>query len=969
MTTIRTTTAAITGILMASLTTPAPATTSCSHGGTLPDHVVEHLRRSQVSVETPGAWRGKALEAKLARAGLRAGPRGVSGVLQLPVIVNGFANVNIPANTVANLQTEIFDGPWPTGTLAEYWTEVSYGAFTFDGRFVNGGNLPSNDTVYEGAVNGLSGNLMKKYITDALATVDSAIDFSIYDNDGPDGVPNSGDDDGIVDLLGLVHPEFGGENGTAGPNTNIWSHRWTYANASGGGMLATDDDATGGGKIMINDYTIMPAQNSAGNLIEMGVFAHEFGHALGLPDLYDRADSEAGTGWHCLMGTGNWNSPSSPAHISVWCRAELGWVEPTLMIGDYIDEPIRAIGTQPDAYKIVHDPAGVEYFLIENRQPIGFDQNLTGCGLLIWHVDPSVGTAWNDDQFCTGGATHSYLVPEQADGRCDLEAKLNRGDAGDFWNDTAASSIFSIDSTPNSRPYSQAAFGPTIDDFVACGDPMFYDASVDPLPITEARPLDVLFIFDTSGSYADDLPIMLGQMPSVIDDIQAKFPNPRFGIGTFRDFPMSPVGDPSDWAWKLDLNLTSDEPSVLSILGDLEADGGNDLPESQYEAVYQAMTGLGLDLDGDQAFTSLGEIEPQPISWDAARAPVIFVMTDASFHDSDSEDYPPGPGQAAGRLLVLGELATPTVLHEAPRVFTLNAEWEGPTLSGGSGEGSGWDPSMLFEQGSEMGLYSGGSIIPAGPNSTQFRGAVQEALNLLATQMPAIGTCCLDTGDCIGGVTENDCMTLMGGVFAFGAHVCESDCNESGKPDGCEIAFGIVADTNGNGVPDECECIGDSNNDGFVNIDDLLYLLAYWGECTNCDHVDHDGDGDVDIDDMLTTLGNWGDCPDTGGCGDLVIYDCFGSCAPRVWLGDGTCDDGSYEYNGVPIYFNCEQYQWDEGDCEACEPGEIADCNGNCCPGDWVGDGYCDDGTYLWNGVPIFLNCDRYGNDGGDCDP
>ncbi len=50
-----------------------------------------------------------------------------------------------------------------------------------------------------------------------------------------------------------------------------------------------------------------------------------------------------------------------------------------------------------------------------------------------------------------------------------------------------------------------------------------------------------------------------------------------------------------------------------------------------------------------------------------------------------------------------------------------------------------------------------------------------------------------------------------------------------------------------------------------------------------------------------------------------------------------------------------------------CPAGEIADCNGACAPETWVGDGYCDDGTYAWNGVPIFFNCEAFGNDGGDC--
>ena len=51
-----------------------------------------------------------------------------------------------------------------------------------------------------------------------------------------------------------------------------------------------------------------------------------------------------------------------------------------------------------------------------------------------------------------------------------------------------------------------------------------------------------------------------------------------------------------------------------------------------------------------------------------------------------------------------------------------------------------------------------------------------------------------------------------------------------------------------------------------------------------------------------------------------------------------------------------------------CPTGEIPDCNGNCAPKEWVGDGICDDGAYEWNGNPIYFNCDDFGCDGGDCD-
>jgi hypothetical protein len=50
-----------------------------------------------------------------------------------------------------------------------------------------------------------------------------------------------------------------------------------------------------------------------------------------------------------------------------------------------------------------------------------------------------------------------------------------------------------------------------------------------------------------------------------------------------------------------------------------------------------------------------------------------------------------------------------------------------------------------------------------------------------------------------------------------------------------------------------------------------------------------------------------------------------------------------------------------------CGPGLIRDCNGNCAPVSWIGDGYCDDGYYTHNGVAIYFNCQQFGNDGGDC--
>tara|TARA_B100001250_G_scaffold395740_1_gene400968 strand:- start:1238 stop:2203 length:966 start_codon:yes stop_codon:yes gene_type:complete len=108
-----------------------------------------------------------------------------------------------------------------------------------------------------------------------------------------------------------------------------------------------------------------------------------------------------------------------------------------------------------------------------------------------------------------------------------------------------------------------------------------------------------------------------------------------------------------------------------------------------------------------------------------------------------------------------------------------------------------------------------------------------------------------------------------------------------------------------------------------------------------------------------------------------LVLDCNGNCGPANWNGDGWCDDGAwaiYDENGeiVPIDFYCAELGWDNGDCEAidegCTEGLIEDCNGICAPEGWLGDGFCDDGSYEYNGNQIFFNCEEFNNDEGDCD-
>jgi len=86
------------------------------------------------------------------------------------------------------------------------------------------------------------------------------------------------------------------------------------------------------------------------------------------------------------------------------------------------------------------------------------------------------------------------------------------------------------------------------------------------------------------------------------------------------------------------------------------------------------------------------------------------------------------------------------------------------------------------------------------------------------------------------------------------------DCNENGVPDSCDIADGTSNDCDSDGIPDECSCQGDLNDDGVVNVNDLLALLSDWGQCIFPCAGDIDCDGVVDVDDMLVVIANWGVC-------------------------------------------------------------------------------------------------------------
>lgn len=121
----------------------------------------------------------------------------------------------------------------------------------------------------------------------------------------------------------------------------------------------------------------------------ISVITHEFGHMLGLPDLYARpeAPGSEGLGVWCTMSTGH-GRDGKPLHFSAWCKEQMGWLQPVV-----VDPTIRQkivlgpVQSHPrECLKILIRPDGSEYLLLENRVKKSFDRDLPAEGLLIWRI-------------------------------------------------------------------------------------------------------------------------------------------------------------------------------------------------------------------------------------------------------------------------------------------------------------------------------------------------------------------------------------------------------------------------------------------------------------------------------------------------------------------------------------------------------------------------------------------------------
>ncbi len=265
-----------------------------------------------------------------------------------------------------------FDGA--QGSVYDYYNEVSYGQLQLHCDVLGPYTSTQNMKFYGG--NGLDGGDANAYqlFQEAIEYASEEVNLANYDGDG----------DGYVDNIHIIFAGYGEE---AGAQSNaIWSHKMSFP----------DIEVQG---VKINSYSCSPELrgNKGEGISRIGACCHEIGHALGAADYYDtdytKGGSYEGTGEWDVMAHGSWNNEGiTPAHFNPYVKAyDFGWINAeSLSVSGFYN-----LSSALETSRIfrINTPSSNDYYLLENRQQVGFDAAIPGKGLLIYHVHPEIKTA------------------------------------------------------------------------------------------------------------------------------------------------------------------------------------------------------------------------------------------------------------------------------------------------------------------------------------------------------------------------------------------------------------------------------------------------------------------------------------------------------------------------------------------------------------------------------------------------
>ena len=414
---------------------------------------VNALPPSQRSSSSAGAGEGVSL------------PNGIApvGLVKNLVILCKFSDHTFAAHTRPQAEYEVICNKVggdptlaPTGSVHDYYKEASYGIVNLQSTVLAWITLPHTEAYYANGQTGFgtypqNGQGM---VEDALNIVDTMINFGDFDLNN----------DGFVDAIDFIHSGYAADAG--GGNGNwIWSHKWALYGLPGGKWTSKSKNANGENVKVFDYHTEAALWGTSGTEItRIGVICHETGHFFGLPDLYDTDSSSNGIGSYCLMAN-SWGFDGTqrhPPHFSAWCKLQLNFVTPTVITSGTFSPP--QVETNKTIYRINNGFPSGEYLLVENREPVGFENDMPQGGLAVWHIDENKPD--NKDEGFPGQAgwpgnnNHYKIALLQADGLFDLEHRNNRGDGGDLYRAGGQTSV-THSTSPNTDSYKGGTITPS----------------------------------------------------------------------------------------------------------------------------------------------------------------------------------------------------------------------------------------------------------------------------------------------------------------------------------------------------------------------------------------------------------------------------------------------------------------------------------------------------------------------------
>ena len=268
-----------------------------------------------------------------------------------------------------------------TGSIRDYFRDNSSGVFL--PHFDVVGPVQIDHSMYDARPGGTQeSNNYAQLMTDAATAADDLVNFKDYDVNG----------DGVVDMIYFIFSGMG-SHVTGNDERLLWPHQ---SDLSYFANVRKD-------RVKLGRYACSTELlDGSWNIIleGIGTMTHEFSHVLGLPDLYDTDnfdDEQCVTPgmWSVMAYGADGNFGRTPVNLSLYERYSLGFATPQVITepGDY---SMGAISSTNEGFRI-NTPVKREFFLLENRQKVKWDEVLPGHGMLIFRVDSTNSWAWTNN--------------------------------------------------------------------------------------------------------------------------------------------------------------------------------------------------------------------------------------------------------------------------------------------------------------------------------------------------------------------------------------------------------------------------------------------------------------------------------------------------------------------------------------------------------------------------------------------